>query len=126
MELSDKEREILETMEANLASDAKFSSSMAAGNQRFGFANAKSVVVGLLCFIVGIIFMIVGIKLTIFLSIFGFGFMIFGGAVAFSDKKQYDANGKAEKEKSPFMKNLEEKWEERLAIERENDQKRQQ
>lgn len=126
MELSDKEREILEAMEANLASDAKFSSSMAVGNQKFGFANAKNVVIGLLCVIVGIICIVVGIKLTIFLSILGFGFMIFGGAVAFSDKKQYNANGKAEKEKSSYMKNLEDKWEARLAIERENGQKHQQ
>lgn len=120
MALSDKEQNILAELERDLASDPQFVSSMTHSN-RLHLGSGKRIIAGTLGFVASITLLLVGITShLVILGVLGFAGMIAGAFWAFSgNPKNAPANlhvvggSPRTKTKSAFMKNLEDKWEER-------------
>lgn len=119
MALSDKEQDILAGLERELASDPQFVTSMTQSH-RLHFGSGKRIIVGTLALVAGITLLLVGITAhLIILGVLGFAVMVAGAFWAFSGNpspnqpSSYSFTGAPVKAKSAFMKNLEDKWEER-------------
>lgn len=119
MALSDKEQDILAGLERELASDPQFVTSMTQSH-RMHFGSGKRIITGTLALVGGITLLLVGITShLIVLGVLGFAVMVAGAFWAFSgnppanQSSPYSSGGAPVKAKSSFMKNLEDKWEER-------------
>lgn len=116
MALSDKERDILAGLEEQLANDTKFASTMRR-SQTLHLGTTKQIILGVLGFLLGIAILLFSIQSqNTILGVAGFIFMMSAGILVFSGNKYRsldNRNGSNAKHKSAFMKNLEDKWEER-------------
>lgn len=116
MSLSDRERDILAGLEEELANDTKFASTMRR-SQTVHLGTTKQIVIGVLGILVGIVVVLLSIQLqNTILGVAGFIFMMSGGVLIFSGsthRDSLDSSTSKRKEKSAFMKTLEDKWEDR-------------
>lgn len=117
MPLSEHEQRLLDELEQQLhAEDPKFAKALASDPVRS--LSTRHIVIGVLVMIVGILVLLSGvaIKLTV-IGILGFLIMGAGVYVAVSRPRfsaTPDASSKTgSKQKSGFMSNLEDRWEER-------------
>lgn len=123
MPLSDHEQRLLDQLEAQLhAEDPKFANALATDPARS--YSTRRIVVGVLVLIVGIVVLLGGVALSqgamavgIVVGVFGFLLMGAGVFIAVSKPKfaaaAQSAPRSSTKQKSGFMNNLEERWEER-------------
>lgn len=124
MPLSEHEQNLLDQLEKQLhADDPKFANALASDPNRS--LSTRRIVIGLLVLIVGLMVLLGGVSLTHSSTIGGIavgvlGFLVMGGGVYLaSSKGKYQRNNSAQstpsapKEKSSFMNNLENRWEDR-------------
>lgn len=118
MSLSDSERRSFEELEAQLReSDPQFARKISNASSFNGKMTTRNIVIGSLILIAGVALLLAGISTS--LIILGVaGFVIMGAGVYFATTKTgapsiSGANGSKVKASSPFMKRLEDSWEER-------------
>lgn len=121
MPLSEHEQRLLDQLEQQLhAEDPKFANALSSSPARS--MSTRNVVIGVLVMIVGLLVLLGGVA-TQLLVVGILGFLIMGGGVYLAVSKakfsgegpatSKDGAGSAAKQKSGFMSNLEEKWDER-------------
>jgi predicted lipid-binding transport protein (Tim44 family) len=121
MSLSDSERRSFEELEAQLReSDPQFARKISNASSFHGKMTTRNIVIGSLILIAGVVLLLAGISTS--LTILGvLGFVIMGAGVYFATTKAGTSatssgsgrNGGKAKSTSPFMKRLEDAWEER-------------
>lgn len=123
MPLSEHEQRLLDQLEAQLhAEDPKFANSLATEPARP--LSTRRIVIGLLVLVVGLIVLLGGVAISQNAMIIGVivgvvGFLLMGAGVFVAiSKPEFSqaapaASRPASKQKSGFMNNLEERWEER-------------
>lgn len=121
MSLSDSERRSFEELEAQLReSDPQFARKISNASSLNGKMTTRNIVIGSLVLIAGVVLLLAGISTS--LIILGVaGFVIMGAGVYFATTKtggpsgsaNSGTNGSKVKTTSPFMKRLEDAWEER-------------
>jgi Flp pilus assembly protein TadB len=118
MPLSEHEQKLLEQLEKQLhEDDPKFANSMGSDPGRSW--STRHVVIGVLCALAGVFLLLVGVTLqNIFVGVLGF--VVMGGGVYFATMRSSRGTaaskaggGKPGKQRSSFMSNLEERWDER-------------
>lgn len=118
MPLSEHEQKLLEQLEKQLhEDDPKFANSMGSDPGRSW--STRHVVIGVLCALAGVFLLLVGVTLqNIFVGVLGF--VVMGGGVYFATMRSSRGaagskagGGKPGKQRSSFMSNLEERWDER-------------
>lgn len=118
MPLSEHEQKLLEQLEKQLhEDDPKFANSMGSDPGRSW--STRHVVIGVLCALAGVFLLLVGVTLqNIFVGVLGF--VVMGGGVYFATMRSSRGTGaskagggKTGKQRSSFMSNLEERWDER-------------
>lgn len=120
MSLSDSERRLFEELETQLReSDPQFVKKVSKASAFNGKLSTRNIIIGCLVLVAGIITMLVGIS-TSLLIVGVAGFVIMGAGVYIATNKTgthssiTTANGTPTgKTTSPFMKRLEDAWEER-------------
>ncbi|WP_104111539.1 MULTISPECIES: DUF3040 domain-containing protein [unclassified Arthrobacter] len=121
MPLSEHEQRLLDQLEQQLhAEDPKFANALSSSPARS--MSTRNVVIGVLVMIVGLLILLGGVA-TQLIVVGVLGFLVMGAGVYFavSKAKSSDAGPAASKDgvksaakqKSGFMSNLEEKWDER-------------
>lgn len=118
MSLSDSERRSFEELEAQLReSDPQFARKISNASSLNGKMTTRNIVIGSLVLIAGVVLLLAGISTS--LIILGVaGFVIMGAGVYFATTKTgvnsaSSNSGSTVKTPSPFMKRLEDAWEER-------------
>lgn len=121
MSLSDSERRSFEELEAQLReSDPQFARKISNASSFNGKMTTRNIVIGSLILIAGVVLLLAGISTS--LTILGVaGFVVMGAGVYFATTKTGVASGSSNsnsggskaKTTSPFMKRLEDAWEER-------------
>lgn len=115
MALSDKERDILANLERELANDSKFVNTMT-HSSRFNLGTKKQIILGGIALLIGIALLLAGIT-TQLVALGAVGFLAMVGGVFWAfdghGNGPVNASGHPPKNTSGFMKNLEDKWEER-------------
>jgi Flp pilus assembly protein TadB len=118
MPLSEHEQKLLEQLEKQLhEDDPKFANSMGSDPGRSW--STRHVVIGVLCALAGVFLLLVGVTLqNIFVGVLGF--VVMGGGVYFATMRSSRGTAGAKaggdkpgKQRSSFMSNLEERWDER-------------
>lgn len=122
MSLSDSERRSFEELEAQLReSDPQFARKISTASSFQGKMTTRNLVIGTLILLAGVVLLLAGISTS--LTLLGVaGFVIMGAGVYFATTKTGNShsahsgsgsNGSKTKTTSPFMKRLEDSWEER-------------